>query len=82
MCYDKNSDKYDKSTEPFFVTYSNFRHVECKKRLLVYCDLMADLTVFQPNLKKALISLFSTLDAHTNSALKGIQILDKVVKTL
>ena len=49
MCYDKKSDKYDKSTEPFFVTYSNFRHVEYKKRLLVYCDLMADLTVFQPN---------------------------------
>ena len=46
MFYDKNSDIYDKSTEPFFVTYSNLRHVEYKKRLLVYCDLMADLTVF------------------------------------
>ena len=43
MCCDKNSDKYNKSTEPFFSDTSI-----TKKGLLIYCDLMADLSLFPP----------------------------------
>ena len=51
MCCDKNSDKYNKSTEPFFSDTSI-----TKKGLLIYCDLMADLSLFPRKIRLIALS--------------------------